>query len=120
MPPTSVMRRHRPVPDPRTRVRALLVGWLRIGLPVLAVLAVAAFLRFWQLDAVGFNSDEAVYTATAASIAGNQSLSGIFPIFRAHPVLFQMLLSLIVKNDVSDGAARTLPALIGVSTVAVT
>ena len=58
--------------------------------------ALAAFLRFWQLDAVGFNSDEAVYTGTAASIAGNPAMLPIFPIFRAHPVLFQMLLSLFL------------------------
>ena len=118
--PAPAGRHARPVPDPRLRVRALLSGFLRFGLPVLAVLAVAGFLRFWQLDAVGFNSDEAVYTGTAASIAGNTSLSGIFPIFRAHPVLFQMLLSLLLKNEVSDGTARALPALIGVCTVAVT
>jgi 4-amino-4-deoxy-L-arabinose transferase-like glycosyltransferase len=113
-------RHARPVPDLGQRARAVLAWSLGIGLPVLAVLAVAAFLRFWQLDAVGFNSDEAVYTGTAASIAGNPSLSGIFPIFRAHPVLFQMLLSLLLKDGVSDGTARALPALIGVCTVAVT
>jgi hypothetical protein len=33
------------------------------ALPLLVVLGAAAFLRFWQLDAVGFNGDEAVYTA---------------------------------------------------------
>ena len=35
------------------------------GLPLLAILALAAFLRFWQLAAVGFNSDEAVYTGSS-------------------------------------------------------
>ena len=55
------------------------------ALPLLVVLGAAAFLRFWQLDAVGFNSDEAAYTCTAASIAGNPAM---LPIFRAHPVLF--------------------------------
>jgi 4-amino-4-deoxy-L-arabinose transferase-like glycosyltransferase len=89
-------------------------------LPVLAILAFAAFLRFWQLDKIGFNSDEAVYTGTAASIAGNESMAAIFPIFRAHPVLFQTLLSLFVRDGVSDWTSRTLPAAIGVATVAVT
>jgi 4-amino-4-deoxy-L-arabinose transferase-like glycosyltransferase len=89
-------------------------------LPVLAVLAVATLLRFWQLDRIGFNSDEAVYTGTAASIAGNSSLSPYFPIFRAHPVLFQMLLSLFMQGHVSDWTARALAAGIGVLTVALT
>src|SRR5438128_2741744 len=78
----------------------------QVVLPVLAVLALATLLRFWQLDRIGFNSDEAVYTGTAASIAGNTSLSPYFPIFRAHPVLFQMLLSLFLQGHVSDWTAR--------------
>jgi len=90
------------------------------ALPLLVVLGAATFLRFWQLDAVGFNSDEAVYTGTAASIAGNPAMLPIFPIFRAHPVLFQLLLSLFLGDQVSDWTARALPAAIGVATVAVT
>ena len=114
-------RHARPVPDLGQRVRAALAcvathRIARAGRPR----ASPAFLRFWQLDAVGFNSDEAVYTGTAASIAGNPALGGIFPIFRAHPVLFQMLLSLLLEDDVSDWTARALPAVIGVCTVAVT
>src|SRR6476619_7523293 len=95
--PAPAGRHARPVPDPGQRIRTFLSWFLRIGLPVLAVLAVAGFLRFWQLDAVGFNSDEAVYTGTAASIAGNPAMLPIFPIFRAHPVLFQLLLSLFLR-----------------------
>lgn len=99
---------------------ALLTGWLRTGLPILAVLVVAGALRFWDLAGVGLNSDEAVYTGTAASIAGNPAFTGLFPIFRAHPVLFQMLLSLFLRGDVDDWTARAVPAAIGVLTVAVT
>ena len=65
------------------------------ALPLLAVLALATFLRFWQLDRVGFNSDEAVYSGTAASIAGNDGDAPMFPIFRAHPLFFQILLSVL-------------------------
>ena len=115
-----VGRHARPVPYSGVGTRELLTRWARISLPVMAVLAVAVLFRFWRLDAIGFNSDEAVYTGTAASIAGNHSLSGMFPIFRAHPVLFQMLLSLFVGGDVSDWTARALPALIGVCTVGLT
>jgi hypothetical protein len=35
--------------------------------PVLALLILPSFLRLWQLDRVGFNSDEAVHSGTAAA-----------------------------------------------------
>jgi hypothetical protein len=56
--------------------------------PLLAILALAGFLRFWQLGAVGFNSDEAVYTGSAAALAGNTTLAPMFPVFRAHPLRY--------------------------------
>src|SRR5687767_472720 len=84
---------------------------------VVAVLAVGAFFRFHELARVGVNSDEAVYAGTAASIAGDESLRGIFPVFRAHPVLFQMLVSLVYQGGVNDWSARAVSAAIGVLTV---
>jgi 4-amino-4-deoxy-L-arabinose transferase-like glycosyltransferase len=83
-------------------------------------MALAAFLRFWQLTAVGFNTDEAVYTGSAASIADNSSLAAMFPVFRAHPLLFQTLLSLVLRVHDTDWAARAFAAGIGVATVGVT
>lgn len=93
---------------------------LRTTLPVLLILGLAAFLRFWQLDRVGFNSDEAVYTGTAASLAGDDVLRQMFPVFRAHPVLLQMLVSFGQHGGVSDWAARAVTALIGVAAVLAT
>jgi 4-amino-4-deoxy-L-arabinose transferase-like glycosyltransferase len=84
------------------------------------VLAVAAFLRFWQLARVGFNGDEAVYAGAAAAIADDHVLRGMFPIFRAHPVLFQSILSLGLRGHVDDWTVRSFPAAMGVLTVAVT
>src|SRR2546423_8554230 len=87
-----------------------LAALLRVA-PLTGVLGVAAFLRFWQLTAIGFNSDEAVYAGTAASIAGDQSARGMFPVFRAHPLLFQMLLALAGHGQApSEWAARAVPA----------
>lgn len=88
-------------------------------LPELAVILVAAGFRFWRLTAVGFNSDEAVYAGTAAAISGDRSARSLFPVFRAHPVLLQMLVSLAYRVQHSDWAARAVPALIGVATVLV-
>jgi len=107
----------RVAPPAANRGRALIV---RAG-PLTAVVAAAAFLRFWQLDRIGFNSDEAVYAGTAASIAGDQSLRTMFPVFRAHPVLFQMLVAFAGHGGrPSDLAARAVPALIGILAVVVT
>jgi dolichol-phosphate mannosyltransferase len=94
----------------------------RIGvwLATAGILALAAFLRFWQLTAVGFNSDEAVYTGSAASLAGNSTLQPMFPVFRAHPLLFQTLLSLVLRVHDTDWTARAFAATIGVAAVALT
>ena len=97
--------------------------WARIlsqPLPLAVVLGLAVFLRFWQLSAIGFNSDEAVYTGSAASIAGNGTLQQLFPVFRAHPLLFQTLLSLVLRIHDTDWTARAFSATIGVATVALT
>jgi phospholipase C len=66
-------------------------------------------LRLWHLNALGFNSDEAVYAGQAAAIAGDPALHGLFPVFRAHPLLFQMATSLIYRVGVSDLAPGPAP-----------
>ena len=119
-PPGRHARAATPGPAAGRTLRRRAASLALAALPLMVVLGAATFLRFWQLDAVGFNSDEAVYTGTAASIAGNPAMLPIFPIFRAHPVLFQLLLSLFLGDQVSDWTARALPAAIGVATVAVT
>ncbi len=106
---------------PRQRWRLPRWRWLLLtGLPLVAVHALAVVMRFWQLDNVGFNSDEAVYAGTAAAISGDPVLSSMFPVFRAHPVLFQMLVSLTFHAGVSDWSARAVAATIGVAAVGVT
>lgn len=92
-------------------------GW---QLPLTGILALAALLRFWQLTAIGFNSDEAVYTGSAASLAGNSALQPLFPVFRSHPLFFQFLLSVILHVHFSEWTARAFAATIGVATVGLT
>ncbi|MFI6099923.1 ArnT family glycosyltransferase [Lentzea sp. NPDC051213] len=84
------------------------------------ILAAGALLRLWALGAVGFNSDEAVYAGQAASIAGDDVLTPLFPVFRAHPLLFQTTLSLMFLGGVSDVGARLLPVAFGLGTVVLT
>jgi hypothetical protein len=82
-----------------------------------AIAAVGAFLRLWQLGALGFNSDEAVYSGQAAAIAGDPALKGIFPVFRAHPLLFQFVLALLYRGGSSDLVARLLAVGFGLATI---
>ncbi len=71
------------------------------------VFAEGAFLRLWQINLLGYNTDEAVYSGTAAAIAGNAALAPYFPIFRAHPLFAQFILALIYRaTGVSDVAGR--------------
>ncbi|MEO7664763.1 MAG: AAA family ATPase [Candidatus Limnocylindrales bacterium] len=86
-------------------------------LPI-GILLLAAVLRIWQLNAVGFNTDEAVYSGQAASLANDRSFTSMFPIFRAHPLLLQFVLAgMFVVTGVSDANARLVGAAIGVFTV---
>lgn len=81
------------------------------------ILAAATFLRTFELGAVGYNSDEAVYAGQGAAIARVPILTDIFPVFRAHPLLFQFLLALVFHFDFRDWTGRMTAALIGIATV---
>src|SRR5512140_2996124 len=50
-------------------------------------MAAGTFMRIWQINAMGYNTDEAVYAGQAAAISGVSGLKDMFPIFRAHPLL---------------------------------
>jgi len=84
---------------------------------VALVLFLALGIRVWGLNQIGFNTDEAVYSGQAAAIAQIPVLKDIFPVFRAHPLLFQFLLALLFNFGISDLAARLLAVAIGVITV---
>ncbi len=81
------------------------------------VLAIGSFIRVWQINAVGFNSDEAVYAGQAASIANETDLVEFFPIFRAHPLLFQSVLSIGFPFGAGDLFSRLVSAAIGIATI---
>jgi 4-amino-4-deoxy-L-arabinose transferase-like glycosyltransferase len=81
------------------------------------IVLVATVLRVWSLNHVGFNSDEVVYSGQAAALADKTDLSRFFPVFRAHPLLFQSLVSLIYRIHMSDFLARLASAAFGVGTV---
>src|SRR5436190_4510315 len=96
-----------PAPAPRDRT----------GLALGLVLAAGALLRVWDLNAVGFNSGEAVYVGQAAGIAHVSALGPFFPIFRAHPLLFQTVLSAGFKLGLTGGFERLAAAVVGLVNV---
>ena len=96
-------------PEPAARDRTALV--------LLGILTAGAFLRVWQINAIGFNSDEAVYVGQAAGIAHVTALGPFFPIFRAHPLLFQTVLSLGFKLGLTGGFERLVAAVVGLVNV---
>ena len=83
------------------------------------IVTLGAILRVWNLTAVGYNSDEAVYAGQAAAIAGDHDLSKFFPIFRAHPMLFQASLSLLYQFGTSDLVGRLAAVAFGLGTIVV-
>ncbi len=85
-----------------------------------AALLLGLGLRLWQLNEVGLNSDEAVYAGQSASINGDPGYTPWFPVFRAHPLLFQFVLSVVFRFGVSDLAGRLLEVAVGLATVGVT
>ncbi|PWU56539.1 hypothetical protein DLE60_26095 [Micromonospora globispora] len=120
--PTVVLHRiERPAPGPAPGPEgtAPARGWRRWAAPaaLVGVATLALFLRVWQLDALGFNSDEAVYAGQAASLAGNPNYAPFFPVFRAHPMLFQTLLSPFFRTGEADVVGRVVVAVLGVATV---
>ncbi len=86
-------------------------------LMLFAIVAIATFVRVWAINAVGYNSDEIVYASQGASISGDPAFSQAFPIFRAHPLLFQSLLSILHRFTSAPAAPRLAAAAFGVAAV---
>ncbi len=103
----------------RSREVARIWRLAAIGATTLAF-GFALFMRVWHLATVGFNSDEAVYAGQGASIAGDAALRPFFPIFRAHPLLYQTALSFGFLFGGGDRFGRVLSAAVGVATVVLT
>ncbi len=71
---------------------------------MLAGFSIGGFLRLWQLGAVGYNSE----------------LAQFFPVFRAHPMMLQTILSWVYRTGVSDVKGRAVVVAFGLATIWVT
>jgi hypothetical protein len=105
------------------RLRSLLVQRSLARVLLMTAVTAGALLRFVEINAIGFNSDEAVYAGQAAAIAEVPVLKEIFPVFRAHPLLYQY--SLAIAFRVAQGwglteldlLGRLFSALLGLATI---
>ena len=105
--------------DIRTRVETRVRENARTWVALAAILLAAAVLRLWAIGSVGFNNDEAVYAGQGASLAADQTYSGLFAIFRAHPLLVQFLYSISFRFlGVNDVAPRVITVAFGLGGVA--
>ena len=108
----------RPLPVHRWRTGVLVRALPYIGYGGAAGgFALAVFFRFWHLNAVGYNSDEAVYAGQARALAHDPQVVQLFPVFRAHPLLFQTMLSIGYRLGGGDLMGRSLAAAFGIGTV---
>lgn len=91
-------------------------------LSVAAVMTLAVGLRVLDLNRIGLNSDEAVYSGQAGALMGDSVMAQFFSVFRAHPLLLQVLLGgLFSIVGISDLAARLFVSLFfGVGSIALT
>lgn len=100
---------------PHVRARLLSIAWITV---LVILLGTGAVLRFWHINDLGYNSDEAVYSGQAAALSGDQELSKYFPIFRAHPMVFQYLMALVFEVfGFHDIIGRSMVAVIGILTL---
>lgn len=90
-------------------------------LPLIFIIAVAFFVRSWDLGWNGFNGDESIYSGQAASLLGKEDFLKDFAIFRAHPLLLQSLVSIaFALFGIHDIVARMVPVIFGTLTVLMT
>jgi Dolichyl-phosphate-mannose-protein mannosyltransferase len=95
----------------------------RLDLPLIAITALAAFLRLWELGRVGLRGDEAVYAGQAAVLAGAKDLSRYFILQSrgdSNFLLFQEIVSVVYRvAGVGDVTARAVAAAFSILTVIV-
>src|SRR3954469_24109569 len=90
-----------------------------VSLAVLAIVGVALWVRLIHLTALGFNSDEAVYTGQAGALAGVGDYARNFSPFRAHPLLLQTILAMefTMVGHMSEVMSRAPVVVTGVAGV---
>jgi hypothetical protein len=101
--------------DHRTRQQRRML----VSFAVLVIVGIALYVRLNHLTALGFNSDEAVYTGQAGALAGVGDYARNFSPFRAHPLLLQTVLAMefTILGHMSEFTSRATVVLAGVAAV---
>ncbi len=82
------------------------------------ILVLATTFRLIHFNSLGYNSDEAVYAGQGSALAQAPIFKDIFPVFRAHPLLYQFILSIFFGAfGVQDWLGRLVSIGVGVATV---
>lgn len=97
--------------------RAVLDVRAQTTIATIGLLVLGAAVRLWEFNALGYNSDEAVYAGQGASVAHDPELEKYFPVFRAHPLLFQSIVSIGYQFGLGDWYGRLASIVFGVATV---
>ena len=92
----------------------------RTAVVLAAIAACALVVRLWHFNDVGYNSDEAVYAGQGAGIAHDPQLAPFFPVFRAHPLLFQSIVAIGYELGQGDWFGRAAAIAFGVLCVLAT
>jgi Dolichyl-phosphate-mannose-protein mannosyltransferase len=103
----------------------LMTGGRWIGLVVpLSIFGLAGWLRFWNLEHVGFRGDESVYSGQAAVLAGVHPMERHFILMsrgNSNFLLYQYILSIVYRLlGVNDVAPRVVAATFSLLIVLVT
>jgi hypothetical protein len=103
------------VEDHRARQRRRMF----LSFAVLGIIGIALYVRLIHLTALGFNSDEAVYTGQAGALAGVGDYARNFSPFRAHPLLLQTILAMefTMLGHMSEFMSRATVVVTGVAAV---
>jgi len=90
-----------------------------VSFALLVIVGIALYVRLIHLTALGFNSDEAVYTGQAGALAGVGDYARNFSPFRAHPLLLQTVLAMefTILGHMSEFMSRATVVVTGVAAV---
>jgi hypothetical protein len=115
---TAIEEAHASVDKPISLPRSLSRNQVLLHVLALSIaVALALVVRLVHINALGYNSDEAVYAGQGAAIAEVPILTDIFPVFRAHPLFFQFLLAVFFKFWPYDWVGRLVSVGIGIVTI---
>jgi len=94
------------------------MSW-KVKVALAAAILGGLVLRIWNIDRFGLNGDEAVYVGQAANLAGYTQYAKYFALVRAHPLLYQFIVSLLLRISFNEMYGRFVSAAFSTLTIIV-